>query len=132
MFTSLDEESPVRTNTADSSPLHGRAVSPSLVQHYMDYHHTSTPNTEDSFQDATAEEDFPTAPLDDDIWLEDPVPDGHLCIHEQSQQHYLCSYPCLYSLDLPHSTPEDAPVPYYEIIDLSGPLRSPRCDDNHQ
>ena len=36
----------------------------------MDYHHTSTPNTDDSFQDSIAEEDFPTAPLDDDIWLE--------------------------------------------------------------
>ena len=54
----------------------------------MDCHFTSTPSTNDSFQDATAEEeDFPTAPLDDDIWLEDPVPDRHLCIHEQSQLH---------------------------------------------
>ena len=85
----------------------------------MNYHHTSTPNTDNSFQDATAEEDFPTTPLDVDIWLEDPVPDRHLCIHEQSQllcKHY---YPCPYSLDLPHSTPEDAPAPYYKMMDLS-------------
>ena len=68
----------------------------------MDYHHTSTPNTDDSSQDATAE-DFLTAPLDDDIWLEDQVPDRHLCIHEQSQPHYQFSYPCPYRLDLPHS-----------------------------
>ena len=55
----------------------------------MDYHHTSTLGTDDSSQDATVEEeeDFPTAPLND-IWLEGPVPDRHLCIHEQSQPHY--------------------------------------------
>ena len=85
----------------------------------MDYHHTSTPNTDDSSQDTTAKEDLPTAPLDDDIWLEDPVPYRHLCNHEQSQPHYQCFYPCPYSLDLPHSAPEDAPAPYYKIVDLS-------------
>ena len=87
----------------------------------MDFHHTSTPNTYDPFQDSTAEEeeDFPTAPLDGNIWLEDPVPDTHLWIHEQSQPHYQCSYPCPYSLDLAHSTPKDATAPYYEIMDLS-------------
>ena len=43
----------------------------------MVYHHT-----DDSFQDATnEEEDFPTAPLDDDIWLEGPVPVRHLCAY---------------------------------------------------
>ena len=86
----------------------------------MDYHHTSALSTGDSFQDATAEEeDFPIAPLDDDIWLEDPIPDRHLCIHEQSQPHYQCSYPCPYILDLPHSAPDHALAPYYELMDLS-------------
>ena len=58
-FSSSDEESP----TPDSSPLHGRAEQPSLLPHHMDYQHTPTPNTDGSFQDATAEEeeDFPTA-----------------------------------------------------------------------
>ena len=75
---------------------------------------------DDSFQDATAEEkDFPTAPLDDNIWLEDPVPDRHLCIHKQSQPHYQCFYPCPYSLDLLHTTLEDAPAAYYEMMDIS-------------
>ena len=86
----------------------------------MDSHHTSTPSTDDPFQDTTAEEeDFSTAPIDDDTWLEDPVPDRHLCIHEQSQSHYQCSHPCSYSLDLPHSAPNDTPVPYYKMMDLS-------------
>ena len=85
----------------------------------MDYHHTSTPSTYDSFYDATAEEDFPTDPLDDAILLEDPFPDRHLYIHEQSQLHYQCSYPCPHSLDLLHCAPEDAPAPYYKLMDLS-------------
>ena len=86
----------------------------------MAYHYASTPSTDNPFQNVTAEEeDFPTAPIDDGIWLEDPVPDRHLCLHEQSQPHYQCSYPCPYSLDLPHSVPEDAPAPYHEMMDLS-------------
>ena len=45
----------------------------------MDTHHISTPCTDESFQEATTEEeDFSTAQLDDDIWLEDPVPDKTL------------------------------------------------------
>ena len=64
-------------------------------------------------------ENFPTGPLDDDIWLEDPVPDRHLCIHEQSQPHYQCSYSFPYSLYLPHSAPDDGPAPYYKMMDPS-------------
>ena len=78
----------------------------------------STPSMNESFQDATAG-DFPTAPLDDAIWLQDPVPDRHLCIHEQSQLHYQCPYQCPYRLDLPHSSPEDETAHYYEMMDLS-------------
>ena len=79
MFSISDDESPVKTSDPhlqlcsipDSSPLHGRAEPPLPVQNLMNYHHTSTPSTDDSFHDATGEEDFPTAPLDDAIWLED-------------------------------------------------------------
>ena len=56
----------------------------------MVYHHTSTPSTDNSFQGATPEEEeeeFPTAPLDDGVWLEEPVLVRHLCIHKQSQPH---------------------------------------------
>ena len=113
VFSSLDEESPVRTGTLGSSPLQDRAEPSSVVQYHINYHHTSTPSIDDSFQDTTVEaEDFPTAPQDDDIGLEDPVQDRPLCIHEQSQPHFLCSYPCPYTL-------EDTPVPYYERMDLS-------------
>ena len=90
------------SSSSDSNPFHGRAEPPSPVQHYMNYHHTCTPSTDDFFHDATAEGDFPTAQIDDTICLEDPVPDRHLCIHEESQLHYQNSYPYPYRLDLPH------------------------------
>ena len=112
MFGSSDEDSPM----PDSSPLCRRAELPSPAEHHIDYHHAPTPGTDYSFQDVTAEEDFPTAPLDDDIWFEDLVPDRHLCIHEQSQPHFLCSYPYPYSLDLLPYTPKDTPASYYEMI----------------
>ena len=48
--------------------------------------------------------------------MEDPVPDRHLCIHEHSL-HNLCPYPCPYSLDQLHLTPDYAPTPHY--MDLS-------------
>ena len=66
-----NDESP----STDGSQLHGRS---SPVQQQMVYH-----CMDDSFQATTNEEDedFPTAPLNDDVWLEEPVPDRHLCIH---------------------------------------------------
>ena len=106
VFARSDKESPVRTSdpclwhcsTSDNSWLQGWAEPPSPFQHHLDYHYTSVLSTDDSFQDTTAEEeDFPTAPLGDNIWLEDPVPDRHLCIHEQSQPHFQYSYPWPYS-----------------------------------
>ena len=59
-----DDESPARTSdphlqhcsTPDNSPFQRRAEPPSLHQHHMDCHYPSTPSTDDSFQDATAEE----------------------------------------------------------------------------
>ena len=70
-----------------------------------------------SAEEEEAEEHFPTAPLGDDIWMGEPVPDRHLCIHEHSQPQYLCPYPCPYSLDQLHPTPEYTPTPQY--MDLS-------------
>ena len=45
-------------------------------------------------------QDFQTVALDNNHWITDPVPDRHLCIHEHSQTHSLCCYPCPY-MDLP-------------------------------
>ena len=85
MFSSSDEEGPVQTR--DPHLQHPRplcsnllptrtSLSPSL-QHQISPH-----SFEGSFQDAmTEEEDFSIISLDDDIWLEDPVPDRNLCIH---------------------------------------------------
>ena len=95
----------------DNSPLHGRTEQSSPAEHQMAHH-----LTDDSFQDITSEEEevdehFPTVPLDDDIWMDKPVPDRHLCIHEHLQPHNLCPYPCPHSLDQLHPTPEYAPAP---------------------
>ena len=65
------------------------------------------------------EEHFPTAPLDDDIWMEELVLDRHLCIYEHSQPHDLCPYPCPYCLAQLYPAPENAPTPHYEVMDLS-------------
>ena len=55
-----------------------------------------------------AAEHFPTASLDDAVWMEEPVPERHLCIHENSWPD-LCPYPYLYSLNMPHLIHKDAP-----------------------
>ena len=70
----------------------------SPVVHPMACHLSSTEGDKE-------EEHFPTAPLNDDVWMEEPVRDRHLCIHEDSQ-HDLCPYPCPYSLDQLHLTPD--------------------------
>ena len=104
------------SSSADNSPLQSRTEQFSPVEQQMAQH-----LTDDSFQDDPSEEeeeeeeeeeDFPTAPLEDDIWMDEPVPDRHLCIHEQSQLHDLCPYPCLYNLDQLHPTSENAPTPH--------------------
>ena len=68
-------------------------------------HHLPSISEEDKDD---AEEHFPTVSLDDNVWMEEPVPERHLYIHENSQ-HDLCPYPCLYSLNPLHVTQEDAP-----------------------
>ena len=65
------------------------------------------PSIADNDED-NAEEYFPTASLDDNVWMEESVPERHLCIHENSQ-HDLCTYPYPYSLNPLHLTQEDAP-----------------------
>ena len=57
------------------------------------------------------EEDFQTVALDADHWITDPVPDRHLCIHDHSQAHPLCCYPCPYT--------NSSPASYKDTLDLS-------------
>ena len=79
-------------------------------------HHLPSTAEED---DNDTEEHSPTVSLDDNVWMEEPVPERHLCIHENSQ-HDLCPYPCPYSLNPLHPTQEDAP----QYIDLETSLNS--------
>ena len=67
-------------------------------------------------EDYDMEEHFPTVSLDDDFWKEEPVPERHLCIHENAQ-HDLCPYPCQYHLNQLHYTQEDA-TQYIDLNDI--------------
>ena len=78
-------------------------------EHDILVHHLPSTTEE---EDNDTEEHFPTISLDDNIWMEEPVPERHLCIHET---HDLCPYPCLYSLNPLHLTQEDA----MQYIDLN-------------
>ena len=71
-------------------------------------------------EDDDTEEHFPTISLDGNIWMEEPVPERHLSIHENSQ-HDLCPYPCPYSLNPLHISQEEAP----QYIDLSNIFKFP-------
>ena len=61
------------------------------------------------------EEHFPTISLDDNFWMEDPIPERHMCIHEDAQ-HALCPYPCLYDLNQLHPTQKDPQ--YMDLNDI--------------
>ena len=94
------------SSSIDTSPLHDR------TEDQMAHHLTST-------EEEDVEEYFPAAPLDDDIWMEEPIPDRHLCIHKQSQPHDPCLYPSPYSLDQLHLAPEYTPAPpYMDLCDI--------------
>ena len=71
-------------------------------------------------EDDDTEEHFPTVLLGDDFWMEEPVPEVFLCIHENSQ-HDLCPYPCPYRLNPLHLTQEDA----LQYIDLNNIFEFP-------
>ena len=96
-------------SSLDSNTLSTRTEHHSPVEHLMDHHLTST-------DEEREEEHFPTALLNDDAWMEEPVPGRHLCIHEHSQ-HNLCPYPCPYSLDQLHLTLDYAPQ-YMDLSDI--------------
>ena len=106
-YSSLCRDTP-NTRTEHHSP----------EEHPMAHHLTSI--EEEDKEEEDTEEDFPTAPLNDNVWMEKPVPDRHLCIHEHSQNK-LCPYPCLYSLDQLHLTLDYAPqyMDLGDILDLA-------------
>ena len=54
-------------------------------------------------EDDDTEAHFPTVSLDDNFWMEEPVPERHLCIHENAL-HDLCPYPCTCNSNQLHLT----------------------------
>ena len=78
-------------SSTDSSPVHGRAEQSSPAEHQIVHHHI-----DGSFKDVPSEEeeeDFPTAPLDGDIWLDEPVPDKQTGTYTSmnSQNYMTCA-----------------------------------------
>ena len=89
----------------------------------MNHHHTSPPSIDQFFKDDTTKENFPTAPLDDDIWSEGQTPDRQFCIHDTSQLNHMCHYPCPnanlnFARNLPPSLKLEAAELGYDIMDL--------------
>ena len=78
------------------------------MEHHLPDEKTMACHLTNIEEEENAEEHFPTASLNDDIWMEEPVPERHFCIHENSQ-HDLCPYPYPYSLDQLHLGPDQAP-----------------------
>ena len=109
VFTISDDESPVRPSARDNpcssakarSPVHRRAELSSSVHQNLCHPVTPTPTTDqfltDAWDDDTAfsKENIPTAPLDDEVLSEDPIPDRHLCIHKS----HITSIPALVHTD---------------------------------
>ena len=107
-------------SSLDNNTLHTRMEHHSPEEHQMAHHLTSAIEEGKGKEEEDAEEHFPTAPLNDDIWMQEPIPDRHLCIHEHSQ-HDLYLHPCPYSLDQLHLAPDYAPL----SMDLSNIFNFP-------
>ena len=66
---------------------------------------------------------FPSAPLDDDVWLEDQIADRHLYVHDTSHLNHLCHYTCpytnlIFARNLPPSLTVETAEFGYVIMDL--------------
>ena len=93
----------------DESSLDPRMEGHSPEDDLLAHHLTSIAEEDDD----DTEEHFPVESLGDNVWMEEPVPERHLCIHENSQKD-LCPYPCPYILNPLHLTQEDT----LQCIDL--------------
>ena len=89
---------------------------PRMEHHLPDENTMACQLTSMEEDEEDAEECLPTALLDEDVWMEEPVPERHLCIHENSQ-HDLCPYPCPYSLNQLHLAENNAPQ-YMDLSDI--------------
>ena len=117
-------------SSLDNNTLHVRMEHHSPEEHHMAHQFTSADEEELEEEEEDAEEQFPTPPLNDDIWMEVPVPDRHLCIHEHSQNN-MCLYHCPYSLDQLHLALDYAPQ-YMDLRNISDfpDMITTACDEN--
>ena len=69
------------SDNEDISAVHNSITLPLNSMGFAKPPSRSTSTIGDDFEEEE-EEDFQTVALGDDHWITDPVPDGHLCIHE--------------------------------------------------
>ena len=74
------------------------------------------PSIAEEEEDDDMEEHSLTVPLDGDFWMEEPVQERHLSIHENAQ-HDLCPYPCPCNLNPLHLMQEEA-LQYTDLSDI--------------
>ena len=132
VFTSSDDKSPVwprKHHSQHSKEWWQRSQCPgsrhfifSTPQLVSPCHTHHGPVLTEAWDDDTTsfEEHFPTPPLDDDIWAEEPNLDRCLCIHKRpNKPNNQCYYPCpydstIFSMDLLQSMPQNEAVFNYE------------------
>ena len=141
VFTSSDDENPVRPSEWHSPHCNANARSPtpreadvsSSVHHTLCHHIMPTRDqflTEvwddvDDVDTTHFDKHFPTAPFDDDVWNEEQIQVRCLCIHERHDVlNHQCSYPCPYdsttfSMGLLQYTPQNEAVFNYKQMDFS-------------
>ena len=106
-FSSSDDED---TSTVDTPSPSSTIPLQNLIDYLQQPHFKCTLTICDDL-DGEEDKDFQTVSLEGDHWTTEEIPDRHLCIHEHSVLHELCSYPCPY-LDYTSSS-------YYNTLDLS-------------
>ena len=118
-----DDESSLGRDT-----LHTRMEHHSPEEHPMACHLFNI-EEEDEEEEDTGEH-FPTVSLNDDVWMEEPDPQRHLCIHEHLQ-HDLCPYSCPYSVDQLHLTLDYTPqhMDPSDIFDLPDAITTASDED---
>ena len=135
-LTSSDDEN----SSTNSSPLHNRTEQSSAIAQQMAYH-----LTDDSFQDVPSDEEeeeeeeehFPTTPLDDDVWMEEPVPDR--CASMNSHKHMTCtltlahkawiSYTKLQNMHQHHSTWTSVTFDFPDVMTTASNEAIPSLED---
>ena len=85
-----------------------------MVHRHLNFNE-SLPLVVDPSDDDEEEEDFPTAPLDDLVWSEEPIPARHVCIYRALRKP---------EASFPFQIPTQSQYPVYESATLEELMES--------